>query len=902
MSKLVLSGVEGDNGETFTHYTEKEGLSNKTVWSIIEDKKGNLWFGTDGGVSKLDLSGVEGDNSEARIGTGGATFTHYTEKEGLSNNKVTSIIEDRSGNLWFGTFGGGMNRYNNATFTHYTEKKGLSNPTVLSMVEDRNGTLWFGTWGGGVNRYDGTTFTHYTEKEGLSNNSVLSMIEDRNGNLWFGTLGGGVSRFDGKNFTHYTKKEGLNHDVVFSILEDRSGNLWFGTFGDGVSRYDGKTFTHYTENEGLSHYTVLAMLEDRNGNIWLGTEGGGVSRLDLSGAEGSDGAIIEHFTEKEGLSNNIVWSILEDRSGNLWFGTNGGGVSRYDGKTFLNFTEKEGLSSNVVQSFIKDKSGNIFFATSNGLTTFSVVGGDSNKNAFSLNRLTKQDGLKSLYFELNSAWVDSKNRAWWGNRIGLVMMDLNKFNTSNKIPQPHLKQLDINEQFIDFRNISDSLGKGITFNGVQKFQNYPLNVELPYYKDHLTFHFAAIDWAASHKLQYSYRMLGLNENWSNPTSKTETDYRNLPHGTYTFQISAIGESGEWSAPFEYTFTINPPWWFTWWAYTLYVLIFLAALRQFSLWRERRLQEEKQQLQQKVDERTLQLAEKNDSLEMANEEIQQQRDEVIQARNSLEKTLENLKSTQDQLIQQEKLASLGELTAGIAHEIQNPLNFVNNFSELSNELVDELVIELENGEIEEAKAISADIKQNLLKINHHGKRAEGIVKGMLQHSRSSSGVKEPTDINALADEYLRLAYHGLRAKNQSFNATLVTDFDSSIGKIEVMPQEMGRVFLNLVTNAFYAVNERKNKVGDSFEAKVSISTKKEENRIKIQVSDNGFGIPENIKEKIFQPFFTTKPTGQGTGLGLSMSYDIVTKGHGGELKMESKLNQGSTFIIELPIHF
>ena len=270
------------------------------------------------------------------------------------------------------------------------------------------------------------------------------------------------------------------------------------------------------------------------------------------------------------------------------------------------------------------------------------------------------------------------------------------------------------------------------------------------------------------------------------------------------------------------------------------------------------------------------------------------------------TLSNLKSTQSQLIQSEKMASLGELTAGIAHEIQNPLNFVNNFSEVSNELIDEMKIEFKKGDTEEGFAIADDIKQNLEKINHHGKRAADIVKGMLQHSRSSSGVKELTDINALSDEYLRLSYHGLRAKDKSFNATMKTDFDETIGNINIIPQDIGRVILNLITNAFYAVNEREKLLANSqqliastYKPTVSVSTKKEGNTVLISVKDNGGGIPQKILDKIFQPFFTTKPTGQGTGLGLSLSYDIV-KAHGGELKVETKEGEGAEFIIQLPL--
>ncbi len=267
---------------------------------------------------------------------------------------------------------------------------------------------------------------------------------------------------------------------------------------------------------------------------------------------------------------------------------------------------------------------------------------------------------------------------------------------------------------------------------------------------------------------------------------------------------------------------------------------------------------------------------------------------------LEKTLTNLKSTQSQLIQSEKMASLGELTAGIAHEIQNPLNFVNNFSEVNSELIEELKSEIEKGNLDEVKAIANNIADNEHKITHHGKRADAIVKGMLQHSRTNSNEKVPTDINALADEYLRLSYHGMRARDKSFNADFKSDFDETLPKIKIVPQDIGRVLLNLINNAFYIVNEKAKRENVDFKPIVIVSTKSNGNKLEIQVKDNGDGIPENIKDKIFQPFFTTKPTGQGTGLGLSMSYDIINKGHGGSLIAESKEGEGTTFTITLPI--
>jgi len=285
------------------------------------------------------------------------------------------------------------------------------------------------------------------------------------------------------------------------------------------------------------------------------------------------------------------------------------------------------------------------------------------------------------------------------------------------------------------------------------------------------------------------------------------------------------------------------------------------------------------------------------------EVKQRTAELTNQKEELQHALSELRSTQAQLVQQEKMASLGELTAGIAHEIQNPLNFVNNFSEVSIELLDELKDEvlskLPDDIKQEADDIISDITQNLTKINQHGKRADAIVKGMLQHSRTTTGKKEPTDINALADEYLRLSYHGLRAKDKMFNAGMKTSFDENIGKIDAIPQDLGRVLLNLFNNSFYSVAEKKKQNIAGYEPTVTVVTKKLANAVEITVSDNGTGIPQKVLDKIYQPFFTTKPTGQGTGLGLSMSYDIITKGHGGDLKVETAEGEFARFIITIP---
>lgn len=315
-------------------------------------------------------------------------------------------------------------------------------------------------------------------------------------------------------------------------------------------------------------------------------------------------------------------------------------------------------------------------------------------------------------------------------------------------------------------------------------------------------------------------------------------------------------------------------------------------RTASAERERATEVEKlsKEMIEKEREKQLILGAQNETLEK----------QVAERTAELTKSLQDLKEAETQLIQREKMASLGELTAGIAHEIQNPLNFVNNFSDINTELTEELEQALEKNDREESRKLLRDIRENEKKINHHGRRADGIVKGMLQHSRASSEQKELTDINTLADEYIRLSYHGLRAKDKSFQANYKTVLDVNAGKIAVVPQDIGRVILNLLNNAFYAVSERKKTGEPGYEPLVTLSTHKLPGAVEIRVTDNGGGIPPQVLDKIFQPFFTTKPSGKGTGLGLSISYDIISKGHGGELSVSSEEGNGTSFIIQLPL--
>ncbi len=955
-------GLSKYDGKSFTNYNTTQGLANDTIRSILQDQKGNYWFGTNGGgISKFD----------------GKVFINYSTKQGLANNTVWSIIEDKTGNLWLGT-NGGVSWFNGKVFTNYTTNQGLANNAVRGIVEDEKSNYWFGTDGGGLSKFSGNSFINYTTVHGLANNIVYSINEDKSGNLWLGTSGGGASKFDGNTFTNYTTAQGLANNKIYSIANDQSGNSWFGTSGAGVSKFDGISFTNYTTAQGLANNTVFSIIEDQTNNLWFGTSGGGVSKF--------DGKSFTNYTTTQGLANNEVFCILQDKKGNYWFGTSGGGVSKFDGNSFINYTTAQGLASNVVWTITEDKSGNLWFGTQNGLSLLrikTVARMDENRSTkipvsqLLFESFTTKDGLPDnfvtqvvqgnddrLYVGTNlgfcelipgntssvsekkwsvgkifnsltaypvkdinggqgAMFKDSKGIIWIGtgsDKTGLIRFNPQAIvNSSNKPPVIVIERVKINNENICWNDLDtkhadekldsnttapnindevntfgrplskverDSMRKkfsNILFDGISSWNSVPEKLVLPHQFNDIGFEFNAIETGRNFLVKYQYMLEGYDKDWSPPDNKSSASFGNINSGTYTFKLKAQSPEGVWSQPVSFTFKVLPPWWKTWQMYLLYLLAFLAALRFLFKWRESSIEREKDILEKKVKHRTEQL----------------------------NKSLEDLKSTQAQLIQSEKMASLGELTAGIAHEIQNPLNFVNNFSEVNLELIEELKSEKSKLKSERNEQLEDelfnDIAENEKKIIHHGKRADAIVKGMLQHSRHSSGVKEPKDINALADEYLRLAYHGLRAKDNSFNATTKTDFDESMGKINIIPQDIGRVILNLINNAFYATIEKQKQGLANYEPTVTVKTQKNPPpagggrgaEVLISVRDNGPGIPQKILDKIFQPFFTTKPTGQGTGLGLSLSYDIV-KAHGGEIKVETREGEGSEFIIQLPI--
>ncbi|MBC7534858.1 MAG: GHKL domain-containing protein [Ferruginibacter sp.] len=884
-----------------------KSLVNDTILSLTEDKQKRLWIGTRQGLSLLDRSN--------------GAFTNYKTdqtKVGALPDVCVDIKQGKDGALWIAGFGMQGILYLSSPqaklkrfLTDDSDPNGLPTNFIYNSLVDRNGVIWFGTRGDGMLKLNQQrsqfTYIHKNDQPGTypgkdingivklpdggfivstattlfeANDSLTqfkkiivpgsdtikpsfaAVMLDKQGMVWISTSAQGLFSFNplSKKYKRYINNPKDSTSITSNNLrrpcyEDSKGNFWVSTYGGGLCKLDRATgkFTRYPfifntggtpTNGALDDDQVSSILEDSKGVLWIGTNSGGLNKYDEA-----TGKFKSYHNTETGMQ--CVVSLYEDRAGRFWVGTYLWGLFLFDRETgkYRRFLEKDGLAYDNVSFIKEDNSGNIWLSSGRG---FSIL----NPKDFSIKKFTTAQGMPTNEL-LNSRTISNENDWLVTATEGIIRFNPDNLIVNKTEPEVFIQSLSHTQ--------TDTAGAAIVFIDKQK------EIELAYDENRISFQYVGIHYANSRLNQYEYKVEGYDKDWIKAGRQRTATYTNLSPGTYTFFVKAANSDGIWSKNIaQIKVVIHPPWWKTWWAYLLYILAFALAIWTYLSYRSKALRRENKILEEKVEHRTSQL----------------------------QSSIESLKATQAQLIQSEKMASLGELTAGIAHEIQNPLNFVNNFSEVSNELINEMKEELVNGNKEDAFAIADDIKQNLEKINHHGKRADAIVKGMLQHSRANAGKKELTDINALADEYLRLSYHGLRANDKSFNANFTTNFDESMESTEVIPQDIGRVLLNLYNNAFYSVNEKKRQFNGTFQPAVSVSTHKTKENFLIQVRDNGNGIPQKVLDKIYQPFFTTKPTGEGTGLGLSLSYDIV-KAHGGEIKVETKEGEYTEFVIIIP---
>jgi len=851
---------------------ENQFILNSRTRKFLVDKTGLLWVGTRPNLYKQSPKTRQ--------------LAHYkhdpADIHSLVTDSISVIFEDSTERLWVGTPQGISLKMDNEKFKNLTafdeRKNNIKIDEVIDIFEDSYHQIWMSSTKG-VFRWSASKNAFQKLKiNGNEDNVIIDLTEDDKGRIWISEWEKGVYVLDALKGTVIKRFEAKNKDshsltsvTIHQIFKDSKNQIWLGDPRDneyGLYRYveeKGKFLGYHHisgDSTSISSNEIHFMTDDDLGRMWVGTDNG----LNLYDSKKD---IFLNNNDEINLPSISGYAKASD--GKMWFTTySGGGLALVgpDVNDVTMFGEEKGLLHNDNTSGGEipiDNFGKLWLPTSRGLSVF-----DSKSQTFT--SYFKEDGYQKPYSD--KILIKTKNGdIWIGGDNGLnhiIPSDLMKKDST--LPQVLITSM----------GIMDSLYSKPDGSIFKQAVSYTKEIELQHWQKDISFEFVALHFLRSEDNQYSWKLQNYDKQWTVPSKNRSVAYTNLSPGTYTFHVKASNADKVWNNEgASIKITILPPWWKTWWAYLLYLLLFLMGV-----W----------------------VIHKNQKARTIRREREKSKDKELKQAKEIEKAYTDLKATQSQLIQSEKMASLGELTAGIAHEIQNPLNFVNNFSEVSNELIDEMNAELDKGDIKEAKEISYDLKLNLDKINHHGKRADAIVKGMLQHSRASNGTKEPTDINALTDEYLRLAYHGLRAKDKSFNATLKTDFDESIGKIDIIPQDIGRVILNLITNAFYAVNERKKKSDEGFEPTVSIVTKKVKEKVEIKVTDNGFGIPSEIKDKIFQPFFTSKPTGQGTGLGLSLSYDIV-RAHGGEIKVETKTagtndeiarSTGTTFTIILPL--
>lgn len=907
----IGGGVSRFDGTTFQNFGMADGLAGIIIRTILEDDSGFVWFATETGVSRYD----------------GKSFVSYTREQGMPANSVLDIVMDSSRKLWFSTDGGGITRFDGWSFTSFTENQGIGANLVLSTLEDRNGYLWFGTSGGGVSRFDGKSFTTFSVAQGLGADLVYSMIEDQDGNLWFGTGGGGVSKYDGKAFTTYSTVQGLTNNEVWSIAQDRQGNLWFGTDGGGVSKFDGENFTTYTTDQGLAGDVILSILEDESGGLWFAAVDGGISRF--------DGQKFTNFSTQQGLIDNAVIRLAMDKEANLWIGTEHGlgflskesvqsivSGERWDNSAFKSFGTTEGLPDNMILQIVPMDNRKIAVGTNLGIVFFDAP--DSVTTDFKLQNLeifNSNTGypVKDLTDGQNGMFQDSNGILWAGtgnNKTALVRFDYQALVRNAQAPSIFLKQLRLNEEIISWESLieeeenstrsSEELNiygkvlneterqnlrskfKNVKFEQTSPFFAIPQDLVLPFRHNHINIDFGSSELAKPYLVEYQYFLEGYDADWSPVLKKTSVTFGNIHEGDYTFLVkarftgSAEGPAGEWTEPLVFSFSVLPPWYRTWWAYGIYALILLSLIYPLNRYQ------------------------RNMAIKAAQEKVQkrelEQAKEIEKAYTKLESAHENLKSTQAQLIQQEKLASLGQLTAGIAHEIKNPLNFVNNFSGLSLEFLEEIEEELEKMEdsdqLDNVKDLLSDIKTNLTKIKHHGGRADGIVKSMLMHSRGGSGAMEPADLNEVIREYVNLSFHGMRANKNPINVDLDLQLDQTLPKIPLNTEDFSRVILNLTKNAFDAMREKINKVGPDYKAKLEVRTKNLEDKYLIEVEDNGPGVANDIKDKLLMPFFTTKKGTEGTGLGLSITHDII-KAHNGSLDITTVVGEWTKFSISIP---
>jgi ligand-binding sensor domain-containing protein len=617
---LHRGGVLKYDGKKFLQYTKPQGLRGKSVYSIVQDDQGSIWFGTDKGLVKYSHN----------------KFSTYTTKEGLSGDFIIKIMQDDQKNLWLGTYKSGLMKFN-PNFFYQQYLQGENNKDIVrSFHEDAQGVLWAITRNSGLLRITQDT----VQTISLDNPDVgliaYSLATDKQRNLWVGVKGG-VIKYSAKECLYYPL---ISPDRYMTALSnDRDHNVWMETY-QGIMKFDGKQFIEYPLAIPSSTTKIMT---DTKGHVWVAS-GRGLYKI------AGNQAIL--YTPKEGLSSSVITSLLEDSHGHIWIGTYTGGLMHFDGQTFTYYTTKQGLPSNFIKSIVEDQQKNLWLGTEKGLSLMQPQfnSPQHGKQAYTIINYGHEDGLESINFEPRAAILDKENKLWWGTGKKVVSLDLDNFQVSQKAPQIHLRQLDINGTFINFRLLPDSLKSAITFSGTPVFENYPLDLTLDHNHRHIKLHFSALSNDISKKIKYSYRIKDQGKQWSQPSEQPFVEYQNLPFGSHTFQVKAIGDAQMWSKIVEYTFVVKPPLWQSKGFILLYVISCIALVVVYIRWNLARLVKKQQLLEQKVADRTFNLNQAIHQLNQLNLDLKNSKAEVIQLKEKEKKIFtDQIKQREDEML-------------------------------------------------------------------------------------------------------------------------------------------------------------------------------------------------------------------------------------------------------------
>ena len=837
-------------------------LSSQSISYLYEDKDGSIWIGTDSGLNRWV-------NGEVSI---------FSTKDELTNNRIRSIFEDNEGSLWIGT-NFGLNRLRNGKFLVINTKKGLSDDFTRTVMEDSKGNVWIGT-GEGLNLYQNGKINRFLNEKGLTNDEILSIEEASNGDIWIGTGSDGIRIYSNGKFRTFNEKNGIQSNVVRALKKDRHGTMWIGTTR-GLNFWKEGKLGLVSMNDGLSSNYILSLEEDVDGAMWIGTSDG-INRI-------KDGKVVTYVNE-EVIGNSNIFSIHAEKEGSIWMGSENGLFRLHNGK-FSRISVKDGLFDDISFAILDDEKGYFWLTCNRGIYQVSK----KELYDFTDGKITevhsisygKSDGLKSSQCNGSSqpaGWRSKDGKLWFPTARGIAVVDPNEVSNKNTVPPP------VNIEQIIVYNESISLGGTIALApGKKKFE----------------FYYSGLSYLVPEKVRFKYKLEGFDDEWVDVGSRRVAYYTNLSPKEYTFRVIACNNDGVWNETgASVTFELEPFFYQTTWFYLIVagcLILLTVVIIQIRLRNHRHREME---LTEMVMSRTKEIIEEKEKTDRALVENEKARMDIKTKSDQLEATLKQLRETQSHLIQSEKMASLGQLTAGIAHEINNPINFVHSnieplkrdFEQLM-QIIAEFNTLFSDGntdvKLQQIKALQHELELEQLKdeipllikgIEDGARRTAEIVRGLRNFSRVDESQPKKTNLNEGIDSTLKLLKNKLDHRIE-----IIREF-GELPEVICHPGQLNQVFMNVISNAIESIEGK---------GSVTITTSTTKDWVTVKIKDTGSGMTDKVKSRIFDPFFTTKPVGKGTGLGLSISYGIISN-HKGLIEVESEPGIGTAITIKIPV--